>query len=92
MSPPNSSTSNAAAAIAPIINEEAVLLTDEHRVQQETINLKCLLAEKCKQREELSDKWKAVQAKQEAEVKVRGRMLAEAVVAEVRQAAKQAND
>ena len=30
--------------------------------------------------------------KQEAEVKVRGRMLTEAVVAEVRKAAKQAND
>ena len=84
MSPPISSTLNGAAMIVPIIDEEAVLLTDEQQVQQETTDLKCLLAKKHKQHEELSDKWKVVQAKQEVEAKVMGRMLTEAVVAEVR--------
>ena len=73
MSPPISSTSNVAAAITPIIDEEAVLLADKQQVQQETADLECLLAKKCKQREELSDTQKAAQVKQEAEVKVRGR-------------------
>ena len=73
MSPPISSTSNVAASITPIIDEEAVLLADKQRVQQETADLERLLAKKRKQREELSDTQKAAQVKQEAEVKVRGR-------------------
>ena len=92
MTPPVSSTSNAATAIAPITEEEAALLADEQRVQQETDDLERLLAKKCKQREELSDKWKAVQMKREAETKVRARALVEVVVAEVRWSTKQANE
>ena len=92
MTPPISLTLNAATAIVPITKEEAALLADKQCVQQETDDLKHLLAEKCKQHEELSNKWKAAQTKWEAEMKVRARALVEAVVAEVRWAAKQANE
>ena len=86
------STSNAAAASAPISKEESVLLADECCVQQETDNLKCLLAAKCQQHEELIEKWKAVQTKHEEEMKVRARTLVEAAMAEVRRATKHANE
>ena len=92
MSPPMPLTSNAAAASAPISEEESALLADEHRVQQETDDLECLLATKCQQREELVEKQKVAQTKQEEETKVRARMLAEAAMAEVRQAAKHVNE
>ena len=92
MSPPISSILNVAAEIVLIIDEEAVLLTDKQQIQQETDDLEHLLAEKHKQHKELSDKWKTVQAKQEVEAKMRGRMLAEAVAAEVRWAAKRVNN
>ena len=91
MTPPISLTSNAAATIMPITDKEAALLADEQHVQQETDDLEHL-AEKCKQHEELSDKQKAVQAKWETEVKVRGRVLMEAMVVEVRQAVKWVNE
>ena len=51
-----------------------------------------MLATKHQQRKELVEKWKAAQTKQEEETKVRARTLAEAVMAEVRQAAKRANE
>ena len=92
MTPPVSLTSNAAAAIAPITKEEAALLADKQCVQQKTDDLECLLAKKRKQHKELSDKQKAAQMKWEAETKVRARVLAEAAVAEVRWAAKRANE
>ena len=85
MSPPISSTPNAAAVTVPITEEEAALLADEQHVQQETNDLKCLLGKKHKQREELASKRKAAQMKWEAEMKVRARVLMEAVAAEVRQ-------
>ena len=91
MTPPVSSTSNVAAAIMPITEEEAALLVDKQRVQQETNDLEHLLAEKHKQHKEFSDKRKAAQMKREAETKVRARVLAEVVVAEVRRAVKQEN-
>ena len=91
MSPPIPSTSNAAAALVPISEEEMALLADEQHVQQEMDDLKCLLATKCKQYEELSKKWKAAQTKCEEETKVRARALMEAAVAEVRQAEKCTN-
>ena len=86
------STSNAAAVSVPISKEESALLADERCIQQETDNLECLLAMKCKQREELAKKWKEVQTKHEEEMKVRARMLTEAAMAEVRWAAKHANE
>ena len=92
MTPPISSTSNAAATIMPVIDEEAALLIDEQHVQQETNDLKHLLAKKCKQCKELSDKQKAAQVKREMEAKVRARVLAEAAVAEVRWATKWVNE
>ena len=92
LSPPLPSTSNAAAASAPISEEESALLADEHRVQQETDDLERLLAAKHQQCEELVEKWKAVQTKREEETKVRARTLAEAAMAEVRQAAKRVNE
>ena len=92
MSPPLPSTSNAAAALVPISEEESALLADEHRVQQETDDLECLLAAKCQQHEELVEKRKAVQMKREEETKVRARMLTEAAMAEVRWAAMRANE
>ena len=61
MSPPVSSTSNAAAMTAPI--SETALLADKQCIQQEMDDLEHLLAEKCKQRKELADKWKAAQMK-----------------------------
>ena len=91
MSPPLPSTSNAAAASAPISEEESALLADECRVQQETDDLECLLATKRQQHEELVEKQKVAQTKWEEETKVRARMLAEAAMAEVRQAAKHMN-
>ena len=84
-------TSNAAAMAVPISKEESVLLADEQCVQQEADDLKQLLAAKHQQREELAKQWKAAQTKHEEETKVRARMLAEAVMAEVRWAAKHAN-
>ena len=92
MSTPLPSTSNAAAALAPISEEESALLADEHCVQQETDDLERLLAAKCQQHEELVEKQKAAQMKREEETKVRARMLAEAAMAEVRWAAKRANE
>ena len=91
MTPPIPSTSNVAATSAPISKEETALLADEQHVQQETDNLKRLLAAKCQQCEELAKKQKAAQMECKEETKVRARMLVEAVVAEVRQAAKHAN-
>ena len=92
MSTPLPSTSNVAAVSAPISEEESALLADKRRVQQETDDLECLLAAKCQQREELVEKWKAAQTKWEEETKVRARMLTEAAMAEVRRAAKHANE
>ena len=92
MTPPIPLTSNAAAALAAISKEETVLLADEQCVQQETDNLEHLLMAKRKQREELAEKQKAAQTKLKEETKVRARMLVEAVVAEVRRAAKHANE
>ena len=92
MSTPLPSTSNAAAASAPISEEESALLADECRVQQETDDLEHLLAAKCQQHEELVEKRKAAQMKREEETKVWARTLAEAVKAEVRRAAKRANE
>ena len=92
MSTPLPSTLNAAAASAPISKEESALLADERRIQQETDDLECLLAAKCQQREELVEKQKVAQTKREEETKVRARTLAEAVKAEVRPAAKRANE
>ena len=76
----------------PITKEEAALLVDKQCVQQETHNLKRLLAEKHKQHEELTNKRKSAQTKREAETKVRARVLTEAAAAEVRWATKQANE
>ena len=92
MSLPIPLTSNVAAALVPISEEEMALLADEQRVQQETDDLKCLLAAKHKQCEELADKQKAAQTKCEEETKVRARALMEAAVAEVRQDTKHANE
>ena len=64
------STSNAAAASAPISKEESALLADECCIQQETDDLEHLLAAKCQQREELIEQWKAAQTKHEQEMKV----------------------
>ena len=63
MSPPVSLTSNAAAAIAPISEEETALLVDKQCVQQEMDDIEHLLTEKHKQHEELADKRKAAQTK-----------------------------
>ena len=82
MSPPISSTSNAAAMIAPISKEETALLADEQHIQQETDDLEHLLTEKCKQRKELANKHKVAQSKWEVETKVRERALMEAAAAE----------
>ena len=90
LSPPLPSTSNAVAASAPISEEESALLADKRCVQQEMDDLERLLAAK-RQQHKLVEKWKAAQTKQEEEMKVRARTLAEAVMAEVRQAAKHAN-
>ena len=90
MTPPIPSTSNAAATLVPISKEEMALLADEQCIQQETDDLECLLTAKRKQHK-LAEKQKAAQMKHEEEMKVRARTLAEAVVAEVRQAAKRAN-
>ena len=92
MSPPLPLTSNAVAALVPISEEESALLADKRCIQQEMDNLKCLLAAKRQQHEELVEKWKAAQTKREEETKVRAGMLTEAVMAEVRQAAKHANE
>ena len=92
MSPLLPSTSNAAAALAPISEEESALLADECHVQQETDDLEHLLAAKCQQHEELVEKQKAAQTRREEEMKVRVRMLAEAAMAEVRRATKHANE
>ena len=92
MSPPMPSASNAAATLAPISEEESALLADEHCIQQETDDLEHLLATKCQQHEELIEKWKVAQTKHEEETKVRARMLVEAAMAEVRWAAKHANE
>ena len=86
------STLNAAATLVPISEEESALLTDEQHIQQEMDNLEQLLATKCQQHEELAEKWKVAQTKHKEEIKVRARTLTEAVVAEVRQAAKCANE
>ena len=99
MSTPLPSTSNVAAVLAPISEEESALLADERHVQQETDDLECLLAAKCQQHKELVEKRKVVQMKRKAaqtkweeETKVRARTLAEAAMAEVRRAAKCANE
>ena len=91
MSPLPPSTSNAAAAPAPI-SEESALLADECCIQQEMDDLKRLLAAKRQQCEELVEKQKVAQMRWEEETKVRARMLTEAVMAEVRQAAKHVNE
>ena len=92
MTPPIPLTTNAAATSVPISEEETALLADKQCVQQEMDDLECLLAVKCKQREELAKKWKAVQMKHEEETKVRARTLVETAVAEVRQATKHTNE
>ena len=92
MSPPMPSTSNAAATSAPISEEESALLADERHIQQKTDNLKHLLATKCQLHGELVEKRKVVQMKCEEETKVRARLLVEAAMAEVRQAAKRMNE
>ena len=92
MSPPLPSTSNAVAASVPISEEESALLADECCIQKETDDLERLLAAKHQQHEELVEKQKAVQTKWEEETKVRARTLAEAAMAEVRRAAKRANE
>ena len=92
MLPPMPSTSNAAAVSAPISEEESALLADERRIQQETDDLKHLLAAKRQQHKQLIEKWKAVQTKHEEETKVRARTLTEAAMAEVRWAAKHTNE
>ena len=81
MTSPVPSTSNAAAVLVPISKEEMALHADEQCVQQETDNLEHLLTVKCKQRKELTKKWKVVQTKCEEEMKVRARTLTEAAVA-----------
>ena len=92
MSTPLPLTSNAAAALVPISEEESALLADERHVQQETDDLERLLATKRQQRKELVEKQKAVQTKWEEETKVRARTLAEAAKAEVRRATKRVNE
>ena len=92
MTPPMPSTSNVAATLAPISKEESALLADKCCVQQETDDLERLLAAKRQQHKELIEKRKAAQTKCEEETKVRARMLAEAVMAEVRQATKHVNE
>ena len=92
MSTPIPLTSNVAAVSVPISEEESALLADQCRIQQEMDNLERLLAAKHQQCEELVEKWKAAQTKHEEETKVRARMLTEAVMAEVRWAAKHVNE
>ena len=86
MTPPIPLTTNVATMLVPISEEETALLADEQHIQQETNDLKCLLATKHKEHEDLAKKWRVAQTKREEEMKVRARTLAEAVVAEVRQA------
>ena len=90
ITPAGTQGANAAAATAP--NIEATLLAEEQQAQRDTDDLVKVLEDVNHKREELANKrqdaqaaWEKREADQhEADAKVRGKLLANAVVAEVR--------
>ena len=83
--PAGTQGANAAAVTAPDI--EAMLLAEEQQVQQDTDGLVKALEEANRKRVDLANKRRDAQVtweKHEADAKVRGKLLANAVVAEVR--------
>ena len=90
MTPAKTQGADTAVTTAPDI--EVTLLAEEQQVQRDADNLVKALEEANRKREDLAKKWRDVQVtrgkrkaeQHEADAKVRGKLLANAVVAEVR--------